>query len=142
MELVPSYLGTVLLGAGLSVLFLIVGQAVGLTRDRGAWTVTLIAIALFYVVFAVDGTHAMGFVLNVVIAVVFIGMALLGHVTTLWWTVAGLALHLLFDGVYHSFETNPAPYWWGPICLGMDAVLALWLALMMRRGGIRAVRKL
>ncbi|MCF6444473.1 hypothetical protein [Nereida sp. MMG025] len=134
MDFIPPYLAIALLGAVLAAVFLAAGHAAGLTRSRGAWVVTMIAIALFYVVFAVDGTHAMGFVFNASVATLFIGMAFLGYATTLWWVVAALVLHLIFDVTYHVFESNPAPHWWGPICLGMDGVLAAWLAVMLRRG--------
>lgn len=123
-----------LVGAVLTVGFVAVSRIVGLHRERGVWTTTLISIALFYIVFAAENAEPSQILLQAAIASVFMGLALLGYMTSLWWVVAGLALHGIFDLVV--WKDSPAPDWWGPLCLAADVLLALSLAVWLRNKAV------
>ena len=117
-----------ILGVGMTVGFLAVAHATGLSRSRGAWTTTLVSIALFYVVFALEHGGPADVALHTAIAGAFIALAVTGFLRSLWFVVAGLALHGLFDILAPVFDASPAPEWWPAFCLGVDVLLAGALA--------------
>ena len=127
-----------LIGAGLTVAFMLVSRAIGLHRERGVWVTTLVAIALFYVVFAVQAGGRESIIFHIIIASGFIGMALYGFAKSLWWVVLALALHGAFDLAGICFEASPAPVWWGPLCFAVDVLLAASLAVWLKRNTVSA----
>ena len=135
-----QFLAALLIGLALTAGFLLVARLIGLHRDRGTWVSTLIAIALFYIVFAVQSGVAASIALHVSVATAFIGVALFGYVRSLWWVVIGLALHGGFDLVSVGSGANPAPSWWGPLCLGVDLLLAGSLAFWLYTNVIKDMR--
>lgn len=133
-----SILVALMAGLGLALAGLAGMRLVGLHADRGAHSVVLIAIAAFYVVFAGEHGQAGEIAFQSLLALVFTALALLGYRRSLWWVVAGLAVHGIYDIAFHGHGANPAPAWWGPFCLGVDVMLALGLAVWIRRGAVRA----
>ncbi|NBC19700.1 MAG: hypothetical protein GVY06_01415 [Alphaproteobacteria bacterium] len=133
-----AILVALLAGIGLALAALSGMRLVGLHADRGVHSVVLIAIAVFYVVFAVEHGEAGEIAFQSLLALAFTALALLGYRRSLWWVVAGLALHGVYDIAVHGHGANPAPDWWGPFCLGVDLMLALGLAVWIRRGAVRA----
>lgn len=131
----PLLLGTVLTASTLLVM-----RLVGMHAERGAHSAALIAIALFYVVFAVEHGGPREIAFQGVLALLFVGLALFGFRKSLWWVVAGLVLHGVYDIAFHGHAANPAPEWWGPFCLAVDLILALALAVWIRRGQTPAER--
>ena len=69
-------------------------------RERGVHVAIRAAIAVFYVVFALEHAATPGIALNVAIASAFIALAFAGYRFGLWTVVAGLAAHGLFDIAY------------------------------------------
>ena len=134
------FFAALLIGLALTTGFLVVARQLGFHKDRGTWVSTLIAIALFYIVFAVQSGGAASIALHVSVAAAFIGVALFGYVRSLWWVVIGLALHGAFDLVSVGSGANPAPSWWGPLCLGVDLLLAASLAFWLHAKVIEDVR--
>ena len=122
----------IVLGAACGVLLHIAGIA----RERGTWAVAVAAIALFYVAFAADGPDPSELLAHAAIASVFVGIAVIGARTDPWWLVAALLGHGLFDLTVHLVVSDPSPPWWGPFCFGVDAALAVWLGVLVRRGEI------
>jgi len=68
------------------------------------------------------------------IAVLFLTLAILGYVWSLYIVAFGLILHGVFDIIYMVSPTNPAPDWWGPLCLSIDAILGLFLIASIKMG--------
>ncbi len=98
-----------------------------LAESRAAAPVALIAIASFYVVFAVEAQSATWVV--TLTASLFVLMALLAYRTSLWFAVVGLALHAAYDLFSPQFDVaSPEPEWWPMFCLAYDAVLAIAFA--------------
>ena len=120
---------SLLAGTGL-VALMAVG---GVMRQRGTWATTIVAIASFYVVFAIQSGDTLEIVAHTGFAAGFSALAIIGARTSSWLLAAALLAHGIFDVVAESMIANPAPGWWGPFCLGIDVVLALALATMLWR---------
>ncbi len=124
------------LGIILTTGLLFVSTMVGLHRDRGVYPITLIAIALFYVVFAFEHGGVWEIAFNSVVACLFLLFAIGGYVRSLWIVAIGLILHGLFDVVYAASASNPAPDWWAPLCLTVDLLLGLFLVVLIWKNKI------
>ncbi|QFT45380.1 hypothetical protein FIU97_02215 [Roseivivax sp. THAF40] len=98
-----------------------------MSRDRAAGPVMLVAIALFYPVFAVEHGDMADIALHAAIAVAFTTIASTGYRTRFAWVGLGLIGHGLFDAIAHFGLDSPAPDWWSPFCIGVDLVLGCWL---------------
>jgi len=106
----------------------------GVLRQRGTWATTMVAIASFYVVFAIQTGNLMEIIVHTGLAAGFVILAIVGARASSWILAAALLGHGLFDVAVGSVLSNPAPNWWGPFCLGIDVILALALAVMLWRG--------
>ena len=131
-------LGPVLWGAGISVAAIICAQRSGMAKERSLMAAGLIAIASFYVVFAIQDGPLPGIVFNVFVAVFFGALAVIGFDRSLWVVVAGLIGHGFFDLVYDLSGHSPAPDWWGIFCLVVDVILGVALAVWIVRQDVKS----
>jgi len=120
---VPLLAGVGLGGA--TVALMVLG---GVLNQRGTWATTMVAIASFYVVFAIQSGDTLEIIVHTGLAAGF------GARTSSWILAAALLAHGIFDVFVGLVIANPAPGWWGPFCLGIDVVLAMALATMLWRG--------
>ena len=100
-------------------------------RDRASAPIVLIAIALFYPVFAAENGDGTDIAIHAAIAALFTALAVVGYRRGLALIGVGMIAHGLFDLAMGAVAGNPAPAWWAPFCLGVDVVLGGWL-LMFR----------
>ena len=114
--------------------------AVGVTafgnvlRQRGTWAATMVAIASFYVVFAIQSGDPFEIVVHTGLAIGFALLAIIGARVSAWLIAAALLVHGVYDISVGAVLSNPAPGWWGPFCLAIDVVLAVALGVMLWRG--------
>lgn len=108
----------------------------GVMRQLGTWATTMVAIASFYVVFAVEAGDRFEIIIHTGLAAGFATLAIIGARASSWILAAALPGHGIFDITVGSVLSNPAPPWWGPFCLGIDVVLAVLLADMLWRGQV------
>ncbi|KIN69930.1 hypothetical protein Z945_3822 [Sulfitobacter noctilucae] len=94
----------------------------------------MVAIASFYVVFAIQSGDTLEIIVHTGLAAGFAGLVIIGARTSSWILAAALLAHGIFDVFVGLVIANPAPGWWGPFCLGIDVVLAMALATMLWRG--------
>jgi hypothetical protein len=128
-----------LIGAVLAVVVGISTTLIGMDRDRALYPTTLIVIAVLYDLFAVMGGSTNALVIESAFGVFFIGLAIAGFKKTLWFAVAGLALHGVFDFVHPHVVNNPGvPIWWPMFCLAYDVAAAAYLAWLLWRDRIRS----
>jgi hypothetical protein len=117
------------------VLALIAGISLTLLRmdrDRGVYPTILIVIALLYELFAAMGGSPHALLAESIPAIIFIALAVAGFKSTLWFTVAGLALHGIWDFVHPIFIQNPGvPTFWPAFCSAYDVTAALYLAWLL-----------
>lgn len=119
-------------GIGLGAVTLAVAKAIRMTRARSFFPTALVVISSFYLIFAFAEGTLSDFIINLLVAVVFTGLALLGHRLSLWFVVLGLLAHGLFDFAYDVQGGSPAPDWWGAFCLAYDLVFAVGLTEVLR----------
>lgn len=122
-----------MIGIVLTISLLLVSILVGLDREKGVYPTLLIAIALFYVVFAFEHGDLNQIILNSIVAGLFTLLALIGYRKSFTYIAIGLLLHGVFDVVYSTYANSPAPDWWAPFCLAIDVLLGLFLLFMMKK---------
>ena len=125
----PLISGAILGGATIALM-----EIGGVMRQRGTWATTMVAIASFYVVFAIQTGDTLEIIVHSGLAAGFVILAIVGARASSWILAAALLGHGLFDVAVGSGLSDPARYWWGPFCLGIDVILALALAVMLWRG--------
>ena len=123
-----------LIGLILSVAVAGFATAIGLDRERAFYPTVLIVIASYYVLFAVMGGSSRALLVEIIVATGFLVFAVIGFKRSLWFAVAAIVGHGVFDFVHHWFVDNPGvPGWWPGFCLTFDVVLGVWLAVRLMR---------
>ena len=126
-----------LIGGVLALGISIGATAIGFDRERSFYPTVLIVIALLYALFAMmaGSTHAL--LLESLPIALFVLAAVTGFKKRLWWVVAGLIGHGLFDFVHGHFISNPGvPAWWPGFCGTYDVVAGAYLAFLLRRSEV------
>ncbi|WP_292066552.1 hypothetical protein [Brevundimonas sp. UBA7664] len=128
------------IGVGLALLAGLFLSWVGMDRDRAAYPVILIVIAVLYELFAVLGGSTPALLSELLPTAVFVGVSVLGFRTSLWWVVAGLIGHGVYDIFHPAIFTNPGvPTWWPMFCMAYDVAAGVFLAWRLTRGrGLQA----
>jgi hypothetical protein len=107
--------------------------AIGLDRERAFYPTVLIVIASYYVLFAVMGGSSRALLVEIIVASGFLISAVLGFKRSLWFVVAAIVGHGVFDFVHHWLVENPGvPGWWPGFCLTFDVVLGVRLAVRLK----------
>lgn len=83
----------------------------GVLRQRGTWATTMVAIASFYVVFAIQTGDTSEIIIHTLLATGFEVLALIGARTSAWILAAALLGHGIFDISVGWVLANPAPGW-------------------------------
>jgi hypothetical protein len=128
-----------LIGFVLALGISIGATAIGFDRERSFYPTVLMVIALLYALFAMiaGSTHAL--LLESLPIALFVLAAVTGFKKRLWWVVAGLIGHGLFDLVHGHFISNPGvPVWWPGFCLTYDVVAGGYLAFLLKRSRVDA----
>ncbi len=129
-----------LFGFGLAAFFAAFARVCRFDRDRSFFPTVLIAIAGYYVLFAVMAGQSIW--IEVIVATAFTGLAVIGGVhrrVDLGLMIVGGAtfLHGCFDAVHGHVIDNPGvPVWWPAFCGAFDLLFGGWivtLALRQRR---------
>ena len=128
------------IGVGLALVAGLFLSGVGMDRDRAAYPVILIVIAVLYELFAVLGGSTPALLSELLPTAVFVGVSVLGFRTSLWWVVAGLIGHGVYDIFHPAIFTNPGvPGWWPMFCMAYDVAAGVFLAWRLTRGrGLQA----
>ena len=121
-------------GAGLGAASLLLFRLVDIHRERGTYAVLLAAIAMPYVMMAVE-THEPDFLRHAMIGLGFAAIGLAGARWSLWLVVAGFVAHAAFCGALHYIPLHaPTPGWYGPVCIGYSLMMAVGLAGFLAQG--------
>jgi hypothetical protein len=111
---------------------------IGLDRDRAFYPIVTIVIASYYALFAVMGASTHALILESLVGTVFLAAAVSGFKSSLWFVVAALAAHGIFDLGHGTVISNPGvPSWWPQFCLTYDVTLAAYLAWLLSSGRLR-----
>lgn len=121
-------------GAGLGVATLLMFRFVDIHRERGTYAVLLAAVAVPYVMMAVE-THEPDFLRHALIGLGFAAIGLAGARWNLWLVVFGFVAHAAFCAALHYIPLHAStPGWYGPVCVGYCLVLAAGLAGFLVQG--------
>ena len=102
-------------------------------EDRSFYSTVLVIIASYYVLFAVLGGSSHALVWELVIAVVFSTVAIIGALFLPTLVGAGIIAHGLFDLVHDIIiENSGVPTWWPTFCGSFDVLLGLWVITLTR----------
>src|SRR6266478_7450290 len=126
-----------LIGVVLAVVMCAFALLTGFDRDRVFYPTMLMFITGYYMLFAVMGSSVQALMTESLVASLFLVVAVVGFKKNLWFVVAAIAGHGVFDFFHHLFIENPGlPVWWPGFCLGFDVLASgVLAALLMRRSG-------
>ena len=116
--MIPAAIGVVLAIAIYGMLAI-----TGLTRNRGALAILLVAIASYYLVFSFDHGHPSELFWHSIAVAAFVGLAALGLHRGTAIIAIGLIAHGLFDIAIVPLFSASAPDWWAAFCAGVDITL-------------------
>ena len=123
-----------LIGLALSLAVAGAAAVIGFDRERAFYPTLLIVIASYYVLFAVMGGSPRALAIEIIVGSGFLLFAVLGFKRSLWFAVAAIVGHGVFDFVHHWLIQNPGvPHWWPDFCLTFDVVFGAWLAVRLMR---------
>ncbi len=126
--MVPVIVG-LLLAVGIAAL----AKLTRFDEDRSFYSTVLIIIASYYVLFALldSSTHAL--VSELVIAVAFSTVAIIGALFLPTLVGIGIIAHGLFDLVHDGLiENSGVPSWWPSFCGSIDVLLGIWVVFLTR----------
>jgi hypothetical protein len=130
-----------IVGITLALLFCGAAAGLGMDRERVFYPAVLIAVASYYLAFAViDGRNEV-MLSELAIAAIFVAGAVAGFKYNRWITVVALAGHGVMDGFHHHVVHNiGVPRVWPGFCMTFDVTAAAFVALAMlaRARGERA----
>jgi hypothetical protein len=126
--LVPVVVG-ILLAVGVAVL----GKFTRFDQDRSFYSTVLVIVASYYVLFAVLGGSGHSLIKELVAAVAFSIVAIVGALYLPTLVGIGIAAHGLFDLVHDGLiENSGVPTWWPVFCASIDVMLGLWVIMLTR----------
>jgi hypothetical protein len=123
-------------GISLALFFCAAAAALGMDRERVFYPAVVMAVASYYLAFAVaDGRNGV-MLSEVVIAAVFIVAAVAGFKGSPWIAVIALGGHGVMDGFHHLLVHNTGvPQAWPGFCMSFDVTAAVIVALVMLARG-------
>lgn len=122
-----------LIGVGLALAVALFARVVGLDRDRSFYPTVMFVIAGLYGLFAVISGSSVALAAESVGIVGFVALTVFGFRSSLWWVVAALAGHGVYDFFHGHMITNPGvPVWWPQFCGAYDITAAGILAWLLR----------
>ena len=121
-----------IVGISLALLFCAAAAGLGMDRERVFYPAVLIAVASYYLAFAViDGRNEV-MLSELAIAAIFIAGAVAGFKVNPWIAVVALAGHGVMDGFHHHVVHNTGvPASWPGFCMTFDVTAAVIVALVM-----------
>ena len=122
------------IGVLLSAAVLIFARATGFGRDRAFYPTVLMVVASYYILFAAMGASGRTIIIEILIALGFSLVAVLGYKRNLRYIAVGLIAHGVLDFFHHRLVPNPGvPQWWPAFCLAFDVAMGAWLVIVRAR---------
>lgn len=140
----PLIVGLLINGVAYAAIFIVIALLIRRFTNAAVWrvfvVVSLFVAAGLYVVFALGtGQSTLWVVAEVVGVAIFGGMGLVGLFGSIWWIVAGWALHPLWDVGLHFLGPGRslASETYTIACLSFDLLVAAYIALAYAVGQLR-----
>ena len=123
----------VLVGVLTAVAIAILARSMRFDQDRSFYPTVLIVIAAYYILFAVMGGSRHALAWELVVAIAFSTVAIMGALYLPVLVGVGIVAHGLFDFVHHTMiQDAGVPDWWPGFCGSLDVVLGLWVIGLSR----------
>ena len=123
-----------LIGVVLAAVMCAFAMLTGFDRDRVFYPTLLMFIAGFYILFAVMGSSVQALTRESLVAGLFLVVAVVGFKKNLWFVVAAIAGHGVFDFFHHLFIENPGvPVWWPGFCMAFEILASGFLSVLLMR---------
>jgi len=121
-----------IVGTTLALFFCTAAAGLGMDRERAFYPAVAIAVASYYLAFAVvDGRNGV-MLSEVATAAVFIVAAVAGFKRSPWYAVVALGGHGVMDAFHHHLVHNTGvPQAWTGFCASFDVTAAVIVALVM-----------
>jgi hypothetical protein len=132
-----------IVGITLALFFCAAAAGLGMDRERAFYPAVLIAVASYYLAFAVVDGRSEVMLYELAIAAVFIAAAVAGFKCNPWIAVVALAGHGVMDAFHHHLvHSTGVPQVWPGFCMTFDVTAAAFVALVMlaRARGERKLR--
>jgi hypothetical protein len=128
-----EYLIGLVLALGVSI----GATAIGFDRERSFYPTVLLVIAFLYSLFAIMAGSTQALLSELIPGTLFAIAAVTGFKKKLWWVVAGLVGHGMFDYIHGFFISNPGvPVFWPGFCGTYDVVAGAYLAFLLKRSKV------
>lgn len=122
-----------IVGITLALLFCGAAAWLGMDRERVFYPAVVMAVASYYLAFAVVDGRSEVMLAEVAIAAIFIAGAVAGFKLNPWIAVIALAGHGVMDGLHHHLVHNTGvPQAWPGFCMSFDVTAAAIVAWVMR----------
>jgi hypothetical protein len=126
-----------LIGLTLSLAVAGFAVAVGFDRERAFYPTVLIVIASYYVLFAAMGATNHAVILEIIVASIFLLLAVVGYKKNFWVITLAIVGHGIFDLAHPFLFQNPGvPSFWPGFCSTFDVVFGGLLIVRLLRGGM------
>ena len=121
-----------IVGITLALFFCAAAAALGMDRERVFYPAVVMAVASYYLAFAVADGRSGVMLAEVAIAAVFIAGAVVGYKLSPWIAVVALAGHGVMDGFHHHLVHNTGvPQAWPGFCMSFDVTAGAFVAWVM-----------
>lgn len=124
-----------LIGVVCGALAMLMLYHTGMLTERSGVAVMLVAIALFYPVFAAQEGDIGSVALHLIVVILFATLAHIGFKRGMHVLAGGLLGHGFFDLGLH-FIGAPGPEWWPVFCAAVDIVAGAALIRLIQTGKI------
>ena len=122
-----------IVGLTLALFFCAAAAGLGMDRERASYPAVAIAVASYYLAFAVVDGRSDVMLSEGVIATVFIVGAVAGFKRSPWFAVVALGGHGVMDAFHHHLVQNSGvPQVWPGFCMAFDVTAAAIVGLVMR----------
>jgi hypothetical protein len=121
-----------IVGITLALFFCAATAWLGIDRERAFYPAVTIAVASYYLAFAVVDGRGEVMLSEVAIAAIFIAGAVAGFKRNPWIAVAALGGHGVMDSFHDQLVINTGvPHVWPGFCMAFDVTAAAIVALIM-----------
>ena len=131
MILLAAVIGAVAGSAAIMAMY-----RVGMLAERSGAAVLLIAVAVFYPVFAAAEGDLLALALHLAIFAGFTFLALRAYHRGLFLLAGGLIAHGLFD-IMTGLIAAPGPGWWPAFCASFDIVAGVVMLQLIQTGKVQ-----
>ena len=122
-----------LIGTVLGLMIAGLAKLLNFDKDRSFYPVILIVIAMYYVLFAFMSENADVIIKELIVALLFSAVAIIGARLSVLFVAIGLITHGVFDIFHSRFVLNvEVPLWWPGFCASIDIVLGIVVLYLMK----------